>query len=145
MLELIKAKNATPVTLLDFGCGTSHLYEYILKQEIADIEYSGLDISEKFIRLSQEKFPTIRYFCEDILAEKTNLPNFDYIVLNGVMTEKRELSFDEMFDYFKKLTLKLFDKANIGLAVNLMSKHVDWERADLFHLPFDTLAHFSKK
>jgi hypothetical protein len=27
-----------------------------------------------------------------------------------------------------------------GLAFNVMSKHVDWERPDLFHLPFDALA-----
>jgi hypothetical protein len=26
-----------------------------------------------------------------------------------------------------------------------MSKHVDWEREDLFHLPFDTLAAFLKQ
>ncbi len=31
------------------------------------------------------------------------------------------------------------------MAFNVMSKHVDWEREDLFHLPFDTLAEFLKK
>ena len=27
-----------------------------------------------------------------------------------------------------------------GIAFNVMTKHVDWERDDLFHLPFDQLA-----
>jgi len=30
----------------------------------------------------------------------------------------------------------------MGVAFNVMSKHVDWERDDLFHLPFDTLARY---
>ena len=29
-----------------------------------------------------------------------------------------------------------------GVAFNVMSKHVDWERDDLFHLPFDEMAGF---
>ena len=32
MLEVIKPQNNGPVSLLDFGCGTSHLYEYILNK-----------------------------------------------------------------------------------------------------------------
>jgi len=36
----------------------------------------------------------------------------------------------------------VFSHAAIGIAFNVMSKHVDWERDDLFHLPFDTLAEF---
>jgi len=62
--------------------------------------------------------------------------------MNGVFTEKRGLSFDEMFSYFKELMKKVFSHAKIGIAFNVMSKHVDWERDDLFHLPFDTLASF---
>jgi len=38
----------------------------------------------------------------------------------------------------------LFLKTNRGIAFNVMTKHVDWEREDLFHLPFDLLASFLK-
>jgi hypothetical protein len=31
------------------------------------------------------------------------------------------------------------------MALNLMSKHVDWERDDLFHLPIDELLQFSRR
>jgi hypothetical protein len=77
----------------------------------------------------------------DILADDcTELGRFDYAVINGVFTVKRELSFDEMFDFFTKAVSKVFSLVEIGLAFNVMSAHVDWERDDLFHLPFDTLA-----
>ena len=145
MLDIIKPYLEKKVSLLDFGCGASHLYEYILKNNLNNIEYHGLDISKNFIILSKKKFPLINYYNTDILVEDSKIPEFDYIVMNGVFTEKVSLSFDEMFEYFKELLKKVFIKANLGLAFNIMSKHVDWEREDLFHLPFDLLADFLKK
>ena len=50
-----------------------------------------------------------------------------------------------MFSYFKQLSTRVFKYAAVGMAFNVMSKHVDWEREDLFHLPFDTLAEFVRK
>ena len=146
MLDIIDSKFKTKkISLLDFGCGASHLYNYIIENNLGNIEYSGLDISEKFITLSKKKFPFLKFYCNDILEDKSNLPNFDYIVMHGVFTESCDLLFDEMFDYFKKMIIILFGKVNIGITFNVMSKHVDWERDDLFHLPFDSLAKFLKK
>jgi cyclopropane fatty-acyl-phospholipid synthase-like methyltransferase len=142
MLDVIKHDQPDHIRLLDFGCGASHLYEYIRKNNLSSIEYSGLDLSEKFIKLSKRKFPQIEYYCVDILDENVDIPSFDYIVMNGVFTEKCSLSFDEMFDYFKKVVEKIFAKAEKGIAFNVMSKQVDWEREDLFHLPLDLLADF---
>jgi hypothetical protein len=145
MLEIMGKDNMGRVSLLDFGCGASHLYEYILQRKLHHVEYSGLDMSEKFVRLSQGKFPQIRYYCLDVLEDPGSLPDFDYIVMNGVFTEKCTLSFNEMFFYFKRLLCSLFVKAKRGVAFNVMSSHVDWEREDLFHLPLDTLAAFLTK
>jgi SAM-dependent methyltransferase len=146
MLEIIRrADEARTVRLLDFGCGASHLYEHILAHRIRNIAYSGLDLSEKFVRLSKSKFPANDYYCVDVLASDEAISGFDYVVMNGVFTEKGGLEFDEMFAYLKRLVNNVFQKAEIGVAFNVMSKHVDWERADLFHLPFDLLAAFLKQ
>jgi cyclopropane fatty-acyl-phospholipid synthase-like methyltransferase len=145
MVDVIKHDPASKIKLLDFGCGVSHLYEYIKKHNLSNIEYSGLDLSEKFIELCKRKFPHITYYCVDILDDNVDIPSFDYIVMNGVFTEKRSLSFDEMFNYFKQVIIRVFQKADKGIAFNVMSKQVDWEREDLFHLPFDLLAGFLTK
>lgn len=129
------------VRLLDFGCGASGLYEYILEEGI-EADYSGLDISEKLIDLSRSKFPGNEYFCADLLESDVRLPRFDYVIANGVFTYKDELSFETMLDYFQRIIPRIFALAEVGLAFNVMSKHVDWERDDLFHLPFDVLATF---
>lgn len=140
MLDLLKYDDSKPAkpSLLDFGCGLAHFYDYIASQA-ADVTYSGLDISEKFIAQCQKKHPDKTFYCADILDSGATLPDFDYIVMNGVFTEKRELSYDDMLVYFTELLSAAFNKCKRGLAFNVMSKLVEWEREDLFHLPFDTL------
>lgn len=146
MLEVIRPGTSGTVTLLDFGCGASHLYEFIVRQGLRTaIQYSGLDLSQKFVDLSRGKFPSNRYYCVDILDDHVTLPEFDYVVMNGVFTEKRDLSFNQMLEYFQAVVSRVFRLARVGIAFNIMSKQVDWERDDLFHLPFDLLATFLTK
>jgi SAM-dependent methyltransferase len=147
MLDLIRLKESStmPRTLLDFGCGTAHLFEHMKHENFDHISYSGLDISSKFIDVAKRKFPEVTFYVGDVLDESFNFPQFDYIVMNGVFTEKRQLSFDEMWNYFEQTFTKVFARCNRGVAFNVMSKNVDWERDDLFHVPFDTLAEFLTK
>ncbi len=141
MLDILNINS--PCTLLDFGCGLGHLLEYIRKKNLKQIYYEGCDISSLFVSKCKEKFPDVVFFEIDIL-ENDIQTTYDYIIANGVFTEKRNMTFDEMWDYFSEVILKLFQVCKKGLAFNLMSKHVDWEREDLFHVPFDKLASFLK-
>jgi hypothetical protein len=65
--------------------------------------------------------------------------------MNGVLTEKRGMTFDAMWEYSQRLLERVYPAARRGIAFNVMSKHVDWERDDLFHLPFDALAAFLRQ
>ena len=144
MLDILSFRDnfSQPISVLDFGCGTAHLLEYIKSNKYQNIQYSGLDISQKFIDVAKMKYTDNLFFCMDILDKKNKLEPFDYFVLNGVFTEKRELSFDEMWKYFSEMITVLYDKCNRGIAFNVMSKNVDWERKDLFHVPHDLLTQF---
>jgi SAM-dependent methyltransferase len=142
ILDIVKLNTKENETLLDFGCGTAHLLEYINRNEIKDIEYSGLDISQKFIDVSKTKFPDNSFYCMDFFDSNTTIKNFDFIIMNGVFTEKIDFSHDEMWGYFTKLILIVFEKCNKGLAFNVMSKNVDWERDDLFHVSLDLLSNY---
>jgi len=144
MIELIKCGDNKNISLLDFGCGTSALYSYIVEKKIKNIKYYGLDISKKFIELSRQKFSQNNYYCLDIL--KDNFDNsFDYIICNGVFTCKHDLSFENMLSLWEETLVKLFEKADIGIAFNVMSKYVDWENKSLFHLPIDYMLDFVTK
>lgn len=142
MLDIISPDNSDEVTLLDFGCGASHLYRYMLDHSIGNVTYSGLDLSDRFLELSRNKFPQVPYYRVDILKSEDELPQFDYIVLNGLFTYKGELPYPDMVEYFHAMIAKVFPKARVGIAFNVTTKHVDWEREDLFHVPFDSLAAF---
>lgn len=143
MLEILNTdKNFRETSILDFGCGTAHLNEYIQVNNIEKIHYSGLDLSAKFTDAAKSKYPGNKFYTGDILTSEINLPNFDFIIMNGVFTEKRELSNNEMWEYFTTLLTKVFGFADRGIAFNVMSKNVDWEREDLFHVSLDQLSSF---
>lgn len=144
MLDIIRLSEESRdlISVLDFGCGTAHLHEYIKKNNYEKILYSGLDISQKFIDVAQLKYPNNSFYCVDIFDFDVALPSFDYIIMNGVFTEKRELTFNEMWDYFTKIITIVYEKCNVGFAFNVMSKNVDWERDDLFHVSHDLLTTF---
>jgi SAM-dependent methyltransferase len=145
MLDMLTHPRRAPgVSLLDFGCGAGHLLEHLNRFGPADVQYLGADISPRFVELCREKFPGRSFTLVDALCEPDRLPEADFIVANGVFTEKRALSWEAMWDYTQRMITSLFRNARIGLAFNVMSHHVDWEREDLFHLSFDTLAAFLK-
>ncbi len=151
MLELINFTEKTfqlskDISLLDFGCGLSHLFEYIQKKNIRGINYTGLDISEQFYQASKRKFPNNHYLYGDILLDDSVISqNYDYIIMNGVFTEKLSLSYIEMFAFFKRMITRVYPYCSKGLAFNVMSKQVDWEKDNLFHVPFDEMSTFLTK
>lgn len=151
MLELVDFReksfnHSDTKTVLDYGCGLSHLYEYLLKEKLNYIEYTGLEISEIFFNQSKIKYPKNNYILGDILLDNSLLKtNYDYILMNGVFTEKRDLSYEDMFAYFSQMIEKIYPYCNKGIAFNVMSKQVDWEIDALFHVPMDDMANFLTK
>ncbi len=144
MLGVVASAEPRPIRLLDFGCGAGHLLEYIRRLKLPGISYHGLDLSERFLSVCRSKFPDVPFTCTDVLEPGSEVPDFDYIVMNGVFTEKRELSSDCMWQYMRAVLRRLWPHARRGMAFNVMSKQVDWERDDLFHLSTDLLMAFLK-
>lgn len=144
MTDLILLKG--PCSLLDFGCGAGLLLDWIEERDLTyAVDYTGCDISEKFIAFCKQKYQENDFFQIDALKTPDLLTKYDYIIMNGVFTMKLELSQEAMWEHFTKLITIVFQKANKGVAFNLMSKQVDWERKDLFHVSLDQLALFLTK
>jgi SAM-dependent methyltransferase len=137
MLDICTDK--APVNILDFGCGNGLLCSYLKQTQMDNIRYTGLDISQKFIDFCRTTYPGIPFICSDIAQESIEI-DFDYAICNGTFTEKLDLTFDEMFDFFSKTLITLFKKSKKGIAFNVMSSHVDYRRDDLFHVPHDMMA-----
>lgn len=142
MLDVIREPALRTVSLLDFGCGAGHLLDYIREQGPNGIEYRGLDASSKFIALCRRKFPGVAFHRVDILDGPSEIESADYVVLNGVLTEKGALSDAEMHRFMESLLTAVWPLTRKGLAFNVMSDQVEWQRDDLFHVSFDRMARF---
>ena len=92
--------------------------------------------------MSRAKFPTIPYYQIDLLEPNASIPTVDFIVMNGLFNYKGVVSFDAMWQYCRTLIRTAMPFARRGMAFNVMSTHVDWQRDDLFHVPLDTMASF---
>src|SRR5262245_18439363 len=52
MLDIVSPRDQRPVSLLDFGCGARHLWEYLLRTKLgSDYSYIGLDMSPRVVGL----------------------------------------------------------------------------------------------
>lgn len=142
MLNLIRERDE-PLSLLDLGCGLAHLLDHLERDPVrASVRYTGVDISASYLQAARARRPDAQLLLMDVLADDAALPEFDYVVMNGVFNFRGTLSQDEMLEYWQRLLGVAWRHARRGLAFNVMSKIVDWERIDLFHLPLDTMAEF---
>lgn len=145
MLEVCEIKE-TPVSLLDLGCGYGALLEYIQNSSYSPcLQYFGLDLSAKMIAAAQQQFNLSCFEQRDILINPLPADSFDYVVMNGVFTEKRDLSQQQMENFFAKMLHQAFTTCRKAIAFNVMSNHVDWFREDLFHVSFDRMAEIVMK
>jgi SAM-dependent methyltransferase len=142
MLDVVHEKEE-PISLLDFGCGLGHLRDHLARDRThPNIRYVGLDISGHYLELARMRNPECEFIQMDVLECDAELAEYDYIVLNGLFNYRGKISETDMLDYWRRLTAVLYKHCKRGMAFNVMSKIVDWEREDLFHLGFDTMATF---
>ena len=142
MLNVIR-EPGEPVSVLDLGCGLGHMLDHVNRTERSDrVRYTGLDISPKYLAAARARNPGAEFILADILDSDDELGEYDYVILNGVFNWRGDLDQEQMLSYWERLLGVAFRHCRRGLAFNVMSKIVDWERDDLFHLPFETMAQF---
>jgi SAM-dependent methyltransferase len=143
MLDVIKCedKNET-MHILDLGCGYGALVDFLSQyKKLNDlITYTGMDISSKMITAATQQHPDHTFICRDILREPLDDKSYDYIIMNGVFTEKRSLEWHAMYQFMQDLIRAAFKACRKGIAFNVMSQHVDWSNPNLFHCSFNETA-----
>ena len=145
MLELLTDAGEQPA-ILDLGCGPGLLLDYLTATGSADrVRYHGIDLSSAMVEAARARWPNHQFSCCNIVATPLADQSFDVVIMNGVLTERVSLSVEAMTQLAESLIAAAFRAARVGIAFNVMNTHVDWERGDLFHWPFDALAAFLKR
>jgi SAM-dependent methyltransferase len=130
-------------SLLDLGCGPGLLLNYLTATGRVDaVEYRGIDISPAMIELGRRRWPGKAFEVRDILVDPLPPESVDVVLMNGVLTERQGIPRQRMVIMAEALLTAAFQAARYGIVFNAMSRHVDWERDDLFHWGFDEVAAF---
>jgi SAM-dependent methyltransferase len=124
--------------LCDLACGTGAFLSYLEAAGARPARYLGLDISEAAIEAAQAKHGAARFAVHDLLRDPAP-GKFDHVVANGLFTVKDSLGQDEMWDFLQQATTAMWAMTRVGMAFNVMSAVVDWQRDDLFHVETDAL------
>ncbi len=132
--------------LLDLGCGPGFLLDYLAQQDLLErVDYCGVDVYEQPLELGRARWPDHRFERRDVRDQPFEPGAFDYCVVCGVFTGRLTTTYETMEAIAQETLRAVWPSVHIGLGFNTMSKHVDWERDDLFHWPLDDIMAFCKK
>lgn len=118
-------------TLLDVGCGYGSLLDRAINREVG-IDYSGIDMCEPMINEARKRHPNANWIVGDFMKEPV-AGRYDFVVSNGVLTQKLEATSHEMDEFLKLFVAKMFDAARVGVAFNVMTSFVDFEEPNLYY------------
>ena len=128
-------------SILDFGCGLGHLYEYMKKNKFTGY-YCGVDILEDFIFHGRQIYSKDKQANFMLIDETKKLPStYDFVVASGVFNNKRHNNEEFMLETI----CAMFKACRVGIALNAISTYVDYEENNLFYYSPEKLLSFSKK
>ena len=144
-IEFEHYRSERRVRLLDLGCGPGFLLDYLAENDLIDrVDYLGVDVIDATLRHARARWPAHRFELREVRDDPFGIDEFDYCIVCGAFTSKFDASFAVMETLVRETLAAVWPSVSLGLGFNVMSKHVDWERGDLFHWPLDDIAAFCK-
>jgi SAM-dependent methyltransferase len=131
MLALIESGQTEVPTILDVGCGYGGLLDYAYKNEIV-LQYTGIDVAENMILWAREAFPKATLIAGDIF-ETEIIQRFDYVVCNGILTQKLDVAGLIMDEFASRLIRRMFELCLNGIAFNVMTTKVNYFSNNLYY------------
>lgn len=139
MRAVLPAQYDAPYSLLDVGCGYGGLFDYFKAHQLP-ITYTGIDICEGMIDHAKAQHPEGTFICGSV-QEMDAHQSFDYVVCNGILTQKLTVSGRDMDAYAQALIKTMYAHCRTGIAFNVMTTHVDYQEPNLYYRnPVELLA-----
>lgn len=147
MLAIVRSArgdDSAEFSMLDVGCGYGGLYLYASAKGY-NIKYEGIDVCKNLVEYAASKYPECKFYNEDILTFNTD-KNYDYIVCNGILTQKLSNSYVVMDEFANTLINKMFSLCRVGIAFNVMTTKVNFMVDNLYYKePVEMFGHCLKK
>lgn len=110
-------------SILDYGCGTASLYEFLSKKGYVNFKYFGFDINQDVISICKKK-----YFDETNLFFSSNLVDFqkcDYVISSGIFNVKLQNEFKNWKDFIRNTIIEFSLMSNKGFSFNMLNTFCD--------------------
>ena len=132
MLAVIKPEQPKKPKLLDVGCGYGGLLQYAHQEGIA-LDYLGIDVSQNMVDWANDNLGHDACFTVGDVLEIEQEQAFDYVVCNGILTQKLDIPRQEMDEFAKRLIHKMFNLSEVGVAFNIMTDKVNFFSDKLYY------------
>jgi SAM-dependent methyltransferase len=130
MLDVLKRSHQKP-TLLDVGCGYGGLLEYANAREI-DLQYTGIDVAQNMVEWARSNQSAGDFIHGDFMDYDFDR-QFDYVVCNGILTQKLNTEALVMDQFSAQLIRKIFWLCKVGIAFNVMTTKVNYFSNNLYY------------
>jgi SAM-dependent methyltransferase len=131
MLKVADYHDLAKPSLLDVGCGFGGLQSYAISKHI-DLDYCGIDVAKNMIDWAVVNVAPGDFLHGDILDHEFNR-QFDYVVCNGILTQKLDIPALQMDQFAAQLIRKMFLLCRIGTAFNVMTTKVNYYSTNLYY------------
>jgi SAM-dependent methyltransferase len=131
MLSVVDRGEGKKPSLLDAGCGYGGLLDYAVSRDI-ELDYTGIDVASNMTEWARANLRSGKFVDGDILDYEFD-GLFDYVVCNGILTQKLDTEGLEMDQFAEKLIRRMFSLCTIGIAFNIMSTHVNYFSDNLYY------------
>ena len=113
--NILEIGDLNGTTVLDVGCGTGDLFDYMNQQSIT-CNYTGIDQVKEFIELAGKKYrthPNASFLLGDFWS--VDVHRYDYVLASGALSYRNS---DPEFIY--KMIFRLYSLSEIAFGFNLM-------------------------
>jgi SAM-dependent methyltransferase len=109
-------------SVLDVGCGLCDFYNYLHDNNYSNFKYTGLEINDQFWIKAKEKYPNLDIRLGSLEEIKDN-EKWDYAIASGIYN--LAIDENEVLNTYLNDFKSLYDRLNIGFAVNFLSSFSD--------------------
>ncbi|HOX52647.1 MAG TPA: class I SAM-dependent methyltransferase [Fibrobacteria bacterium] len=134
MLNVMKHDHGSRIdrpTVLDVGCGFGGLASFAPSIG-CDAAFTGIDLVREMLDCAATRHPDHDWIQGDAMRFDFS-SDFDYVVCNGILTQKLQVGQQEMEEYACDLVKRMFSLARRGIAFNIMSDRVNFTVPNLFY------------